>query len=220
MPLQLKGTPEGLLLRPQASSWDEFLQALEHALDDAAGFFRGGRVILELSGEDLTEGDLVALRALLESHDLQLWAVRGGSATTDRLARAHGIRTRLLNEVREPQAAEAEALFVQRTLRSGQSINFPGHVTLLGDLNPGAEITAGGHVIVWGRARGVIHAGALGDESAVICALNLSPSQLRIAGLISRPPEGREGPAEPEVARILNGKIVAEPWTARGEHGR
>jgi septum site-determining protein MinC len=104
-----------------------------------------------------------------------------------------------------------EAVFLQRTLRSGQSVRHPGHVVVLGDVNPGAEIVAGGHVLVWGRLRGVVHAGAAGDASATVAALDLAPTQLRIAGQIAVSPQ-RRGAVRPEVALIRDGQLVAEPW--------
>ena len=58
-----------------------------------------------------------------------------------------------------------EAILVRRTLRSGYKLEHPGHVTVIGDVNPGAEITAGGSILIWGRMRGVAHAGAEGDEA-------------------------------------------------------
>ena len=110
---------------------------------------------------------------------------------------------------------EANALWVQRTLRSGQGVKYAGHVILVGDVNPGAEVVAGGNVIVWGRVRGMVHAGAFGDEEAIVCALALHPAQLRIAGYISRAPQNSERTSEPEVARVVNNTIIAEPWTTR-----
>jgi septum site-determining protein MinC len=109
----------------------------------------------------------------------------------------------------------ANALLIRETLRSGRSIYHEGHMIVMGDVNPGAEVIAGGHVIVWGRLRGLVHAGAHGDESAVICALELSPTQLRIAGQIAVPPDdGRRQPT-PEQAMIRDGQIVAEAWPVR-----
>ncbi len=81
----------------------------------------------------------------------------------------------------------------------------------MGDVNPGAEIVAAGSVVIWGRLRGVVHAGAGGDEQAIVCALELSPTQLRIAGDIAISPI-KPGKKQPEVARIENGLIIAEPW--------
>jgi septum site-determining protein MinC len=108
---------------------------------------------------------------------------------------------------------ESEATLITRTVRSGQVVRHQGHITLIGDVNPGAEVIAGGSVVVWGRLRGMVHAGALGDDRALICALELRPTQLRIANLIARTPEEASGPPPaPEVARIDEQHIVVEAW--------
>jgi septum site-determining protein MinC len=86
-------------------------------------------------------------------------------------------------------------------------------VVVIGDVNSGAEIVAGGSVIVWGRLRGVVHAGCHGDETAVVCALELAPMQLRIAGEIAISPK-KQPRSQPEVARIQDGHLAAEPWNA------
>ena len=74
---------------------------------------------------------------------------------------------------------DKNTILVQRTLRSGQSIRYGGNVVIIGDVNPGAEVTATGNIMVMGALRGVVHAGAGGDEKAVIMAFRLEPTQLR-----------------------------------------
>jgi septum site-determining protein MinC len=74
-------------------------------------------------------------------------------------------------------------------VRSGQSLHHDGDVLLIGDVNPGGTITAAGHILVLGSLRGMAHAGIDGDEEAVIAASHLRPTQLRIAGVVSRPPD-------------------------------
>ena len=86
---------------------------------------------------------------------------------------------------------------------------------IIGDVNPGAEIIAAGDVVVWGRVRGLIHAGALGNETAVICALALTPTQLRIADQIAIPPTTGPDKLQPEKASIRGGQIIAEPWPVK-----
>jgi septum site-determining protein MinC len=103
-------------------------------------------------------------------------------------------------------------LVARRTLRSGQQLRHQGSIVIIGDVNPGAEVVAGGDVVVWGRLRGTVHAGATGNASVVVCALDLAPMQLRIAQYIARSPEGRRRKPQPEVARVRNGQIVAESW--------
>ncbi|MBE3590487.1 MAG: septum site-determining protein MinC [Firmicutes bacterium] len=113
-----------------------------------------------------------------------------------------------------PLGAEGEpAQLIRRTVRSGQRIVSAGHVVVLGDVNPGAEVVAGGDIIVMGCLRGLAHAGARGDEAAVIAAIRLEPMQLRIAHHISRPPDDDVHSAPgPEVARVRNGVIVIESY--------
>jgi len=79
-------------------------------------------------------------------------------------------------------------------------------------VNPGGEIIAGGSVVVWGRMRGFVHAGALGNAGALVCAIELAPTQLRIADQIAA--GSREAPRTPEIARIEGGQIVVAPWEA------
>lgn len=100
---------------------------------------------------------------------------------------------------------------IQRTMRSGFKVAYQGHVVVLGDVNPGAEIFASGSIIVWGRLRGTAHAGAEGDETAVVCALELTPTQLRIASKAATTPQDQEQ-LQPEIASIKDNQIIAEPW--------
>jgi septum site-determining protein MinC len=106
----------------------------------------------------------------------------------------------------------SNGLILRETIRSGRSIYHEGHVVVIGDVNPGAEIIAGGDVVVWGKLRGLVHAGALGDRSAVICALELIPTQLRIADQIAISPHDQRRQATPEKVSMHNGRIVAEAW--------
>jgi septum formation inhibitor MinC len=109
-------------------------------------------------------------------------------------------------------AVSPNSLLLRETLRSGRSVRYRGHIVIIGDVNPGAEIIAGGDVIVWGKLRGLVHAGAGGDRGAVICALDLSPTQLRIANQIAISPTDRQRKSAPEMATIRDGQIIAEPW--------
>lgn len=101
---------------------------------------------------------------------------------------------------------------VDHTLRSGQRVESAGTVVVLGDVNPGAEVVAGGDVIVVGKLRGLAHAGAEGNAGAAIWALELAAKQLRIAGHVAVAPEDAPTPAGPERARVEDGQIVIEPW--------
>ena len=91
---------------------------------------------------------------------------------------------------REPEIDYGAAFFHKGTLRSGQDINFNGSVVITGDVNPGGEVMAEGNVVVLGSIKGVVHAGCGGDKTCFVFALNLAPTQLRIADTIAYiPPE-------------------------------
>lgn len=107
-----------------------------------------------------------------------------------------------------------DTAFIRRTLRSGQRIKFDGNVLVLGDVNPGAEIIAAGSVVVMGALRGVVHAGASGDELATVVALTLLPTQIRIASCITRPPDGsaRADSFFPEQASLRGGEVLIEKY--------
>ena len=87
-------------------------------------------------------------------------------------------------------------------------------MVVIGDVNPGAEIIAAGSVIVWGRLRGVVHAGSEGNEKAAVYALDLNPMQLRIAKYIAVPPS-RKGKSSPEMAVISDGQVTAIHWETK-----
>ena len=106
---------------------------------------------------------------------------------------------------------------IRYSLRSGQVERFfEGTLILFGDVNPGAEVIAGGDIVVLGRLRGLAHAGALGNTSAIVMAMNLSPTQLRIGHLITRPPSDgiRWKKPQPEIARVENDSILVEPFNS------
>jgi septum site-determining protein MinC len=82
----------------------------------------------------------------------------------------------------------------------------------VGDVNPGAELVASGDIVVFGALRGVAHAGAQGDRSARVIALEFAPTQLRIATAIATS-DGGGKPAGPEHASIVDDRIVVVPFS-------
>ena len=117
-----------------------------------------------------------------------------------------------------PQTAAARAvpvgiatLYHRGTLRGGQALHNLGNLVVIGDVNPGAELVASGDVVVFGALRGVAHAGAQGDRSARVIALELAPTQLRIATLIATSDPGTKARG-PEHASIVDERILVVPF--------
>jgi len=224
----IKGTSKGLVIRLGDGPLDAVVAEMEMRLGSKASFFLGGRVALHVGDRALSVEQLRAIGSKMEALGVSLWAVEGRHPATHAAAQELGLETALgappaagsapeagTGEDRQSLAAELPGIVVRRTLRSGQVVHYPGHVTLIGDVNPGAEVVAGGNIIIWGKLRGTAHAGAMGDYGAVVCALQLAPSQIRIGPYIARPPERSRMPRAPEMAAVQNGEIVVERWSAK-----
>ena len=114
----------------------------------------------------------------------------------------------------EDEARRNPTLLIRRTLRSGQRVRYYGNVVVVGDVNPGAEVEAGGDIIVMGWLRGLAHAGAPEDDRAVVSAFRLNPTQLRIGRYIGRAPDAGEPDLlpVPEMAEVRDGQLVIDRW--------
>lgn len=218
-PIQIKGLRDGLLITVGDGEWAALEVSLLEQIQTRQSFFQGARIALDVGAQILRVNDLVALRDRLSERGVSLWAVVSESPTTEKTAQLLGLATRISKPRPEESRqfavddlGDATALFVNKTLRSGTRIEFAGHVVVVGDVNPGAEIVAEGNVLVWGRVRGMVHAGSKGNTSAFICALDLSPTQLRIADEVSAVLKPQVKP-HPEVVSLNgDGKLQSEPW--------
>ncbi len=217
--VQIKGLRDGLLVTLTGESWEEERASLIAQLDEKQSFFQGARLTLDIGARVLGVNELVELRDLLSERGVFLWAILSESPKTEKSAQLLGLATRISKprpeekrQVYVEEPGQDAALFLNRTLRSGTRIEYPGNIVIFGDVNPGAEVIAEGSVIVWGRVRGLIHAGVKGDRAAVICALDLSATQLRIADQISATLKPQSNPF-PEIASInKDGRLQAERW--------
>lgn len=254
--VRIRGRPGGVVVEVGSGEWVPLVALLSERLDAAEGFFRGGRVILDVGARALHESHLRQVGDLLARHAMRLAVVVTTADATGEAALTLGVATTTSVEESEqlpppvaapPPAAPAPAVPVVRehlpeplpplpqhyvhrgSLRSGQVLRKTESIVIIGDVNPGAQVISGGDVMVWGRLRGIAHAGADGNRMAVVAALDFVPTQLRIAKLTTVPPEQKRGRGlffwrkqatrRPEIARILDGKIVVEPWDETRTYG-
>ncbi|MEN9223901.1 MAG: septum site-determining protein MinC [Thermostichus sp. HHBFW_bins_43] len=195
---------------PAAMDWAEIWESLIWQLRSRKPYWAGMAPLTLWSQQwELDLPTLQALSALLSQHRLQLWRVQTTARSTAIAAATLGYSVEQSSplEVPLPIPPDTMPLYLRSTVRSGTAVRHSGSVFLLGDLNPGGEIIAGGDILVWGRLRGLVHAGANGDEKALILALQLDPTQLRIADQVARPPEGGSLPNTPEVVYLQDGVI-------------
>ena len=233
--IKVRGTRDGLVLsipEDARATPKEVAAALAAHLDAASAFFTGAEVIVDLGAREISEDEVSFYRLVLEEREVAVRGVTASSPTGRALLRRQGYHP--LQVVAEPPGsanagqgiaqaagplgAEAgEALYLRRTLRSGARVRHHGNLVVVGDINAGAEVVASGDIIVWGIVRGTIHAGALGDGAAIICALGLQPTQLRIGTHYALPPPDKKSKPlrGPERARLENGQLIVEPWRTK-----
>jgi septum site-determining protein MinC len=240
--LEIKGWRNGLLITlPDTGEWDAVREALEARLSEAKDgrtFWRGAQVTLDFGTRVLESESVSALCEWLRSFWglIPLAAVAANSqtrvaceklvlktyevlptiqkATADWEASSPTVAAPPPARSAAPSSELNNALYLFRSVRSGQRIEHSGNLVICGDVSPDAEVIATGDIIVVGKLRGRPHAGCQGDEGAKIVASELRAPQLRIAGKIAAAPpdEGlRSEKRSAEVARIENGEIQVFP---------
>jgi septum site-determining protein MinC len=219
-----------VILDPHAP-FHEIDRELQEHLERSGKFFQGAEVTLIIGARQLREAQLQAMRQILATHGLTIAEIRASlsddepSSSTAPMAPPlpspspmAPIRPSQRRE-RPPRAgdiARNNALLVKGPLRSGQRVHAENNLVVFGDVNPGAEVIAGGDIMVMGTLRGVAHAGVPDNMAAIIAAISLKPTQLRIGHFISRSPEFQEKQdSGPEIARVDAEQIVVDSFPRR-----
>ncbi|KGG13031.1 MULTISPECIES: septum site-determining protein MinC [Prochlorococcus] len=179
---------------------------------------------LEIKLNDLALkcNDIVYINSLCERYSITILSIDASFPETVVSAKSLGFKSSLMLERDQVPSnrqfnafiadeKEPNTVFHEGTLRSGENIDSDGDLLILGDINPGAVISAGGDVMVWGRLLGIAHAGKYGNDRAKITALQLRPVQLRISNKIARGPKEKPEQGLAEEAIIEDGVIVIKP---------
>ena len=213
--VKIKGGRSGLSLTfaPEAS-FEDILHHLQGKLESGSGFFLRGTMVF-LPRDVLTDAQREKLQKLFHEHGL---ICRVQPLEEENHSEKSQAASATAAES-QPQAAPAasqnpdvqEMLVVNKTVRGGQEIRTKSSVLVCGNVNPGAQIIAGGSIDVRGICRGMVHAGAFGDTSAIVVADHLMPTQIRIASFIARSPDHMDMTEKAERASIKDGQIVIEP---------
>lgn len=217
-----------VILDPHAP-FPELDRELREHLERSGQFFAGAAVTLLVGSRQLRDEHLQTLRQIFTEYGLTIAEIRANLAEGARPAASQSpspptpapVSTArpVSRHEQLPRGSEVphnNALLIKGTLRSGQRIYAENNLVVFGDVNPGAEVIAGGDIMVMGTLRGVAHAGVPDHLEAVIAALNLKPTQLRIGRFISRSPEFQhKHDAGPEIARVDGQQIVIDSFPRR-----
>lgn len=204
MSTAFKQARRGMLIDLKAyNTFAQMKRGLEEKLNSVADMPIGSKVTIDIGKKVLSNKQIRDLEDTLLDYGMHMEELISGRLLD---VEEDLEEERLIEGMTE---YDNTALICQH-IRSGQKRFVQGNVVVLGDINPGAEVVAGGNILVMGSLRGMAHAGVFGDEEAIIAAYRLNPTQLRIATHITRPPDGESVVDYPEIARIREGRVIIE----------
>lgn len=174
----IKGTKDGLTLQlNDKCAYNELIEELVEKLDTVTNDGQDAliTVTVQTGNRYITEEDKEALKNVIRKRQhLIVEDIKSNVITVDEALR---------------WKEEEEIVSYAGRIRSGQVLEVPGNLLLVGDVNPGGTIKAGGSIYVVGALKGVAHAGCYGNDRAVIAAAKMMPTQLRISNHLTRSPD-------------------------------
>lgn len=201
--VSFKGIKEGIYILIDEGDFEKIKEELERNLESKLDFFEGSKILGIKSNYLLEEEKEELSHIITEKYNLSI----SSEGLPQSLEGSEEFYTGL---------DEGITRFINSTIRSGQEIEYNGNIVIIGDVNPGAIIKAKGNIIILGTFKGVAHAGADGNKEAIVAATDLRPTQLRIADIIVRKPDGEfKSSGLPEVAKVFNNEIYIEPYLPR-----
>lgn len=204
----IKGNKYGIvvILDPNIS-FLELKTILISKFQDSKDFFKDAKMGISFEGRNLTlEQEKEILNIISENTDLNIVCVLDNDKKREDL-----FKTSLEEKLLEVENNSGQ--FYKGILRSGASLEFESSAIIIGDVNVGARVVSKGNIIVIGSLKGNAYAGANGNNDAFVIALDMQPSQIRIADSIARAPDKPEKglPKETKIAYLEDGNIYIEP---------
>lgn len=154
---------------------DEILEEIELKLPKLRDFYQTSTIPIRITGRLFSEAEIEKVKALI-NRELNVEIKFDGISD---LLGLHAIKKTFAENTEI-----TETKIITNSLRSGQREEFQGSLVICGDVNSGAEIIAGGNIMVLGALRGLAHAGANGNTKALISANFIDVTQIRIANLV------------------------------------
>ena len=154
---------------------NEILEELQLKLPKLRDFYQTSTMPMRVTGRLFTENEIKKVKTAIHAEI----PVEIRFDDISDLLGLHAIKKTF-----EADTDISETKFIQNSLRSGHREEYPGSIVVCGDVNFGAEIIAGGNIMILGALRGVAHAGANGNIMAIISANNIDVTQIRIANLV------------------------------------
>ena len=204
--VKIKGMKAGLMLSfKRDAKFDEIRANIQNKLESGNSFFIRGTTAY-VPKDTLPTDQIEVLRKMFHQHGM-LFRTELPTVKVE-------VNSKEEKKKLSPEEDPQQMIVINKTLRGGQEVRTKSSVLICGNVNPGAQVIAGGSIDIRGTCRGMVHAGAFGNTKAFIVADRLMPMQIRIADMIARSPDSMDGMEKSETAErasIKEGHIVIEP---------
>ncbi len=196
--ISFKATVNGLvLIMREEDDFDVIYESVAKKLETSGRFFKGASLVVKYRGKKLDSvqenkiASLISQKANAEVRSFEEDDSFNGAEIEAEEADKSNDKPKM-RLMYFKGLDEGMTRFYKGTIRSGTLVSYDGNLVVIGDVNPGGEVIATGNVVIMGSLRGMVHAGADGNKDAVVAALSLQPTQLRIADVITRPPDTKQ----------------------------
>ena len=211
----IKGNKYGIVvvLNPDLD-FEELKQLIAEKFAESSKFFENAKMALSFEGRKLsTEEQKEILDIIGQTTDMQIVCIIDNDPTVE-----ENFKKTLEQKLME--LSNNTGQFYKGILRSGASPEFETSVVIIGDVNHGARVVSKGNIIVLGSLKGTAFAGATGNTNSFVVALDMMPTQIRIADTIARAPDkpGKGAVKGAKIACLEDGNIYIEPLTKEVLH--
>ena len=215
-PVVLKSNKYGINLILDADMpFGQLEEAILEKFRESEKFFKNAKIAISFEGRRLSqEEEFSILDMIAKNTSIQVICVVDQDEMREQM-----YKEKIDSYYQD--VADNTGEFYKGTLRSGQVLKCDTSIVIIGDVNPGAKIIAKGNIVILGSLKGNAYAGAAGDESCFVTALDMDPVQIKIGNVIGRSADrgpweairNRHRTMDPQIALVSKGNIMIEPIT-------
>ncbi len=215
-PVVLKSNRYGINLILDADMpFGQLEEAILEKFRESEKFFKNAKIAISFEGRRLSQEEEFSILDMIEKNtSIQIICVVDQDEMREQM-----YKEKIDSYYQD--VADNTGEFYKGTLRSGQVLKCDTSIVIIGDVNPGAKIIAKGNIVILGSLKGNAYAGAAGDESCFVTALDMDPVQIKIGNVIGRSADrgpweairNRHRTMDPQIALVSKGNIMIEPIT-------
>lgn len=174
----------------------EIIDELELKIPKLKDFYQASKLPMRVTGKLFSENEIETIRRIIQEEiDIEV--------KFDDISDLLGLHA--IKKTFQTNTEISETKYIQNSIRSGQREEYPGSLVIIGDVNAGGEVVAGGNVTITGTLRGLAHAGANGNMLAIISANSIDLTQIRIGNLVKEVEEKLE---KSPICRVNGNEII------------